>query len=220
MYNYDLIKDKVNNEILYLSGYFQDNFNDFAYINRKDQEMINFSKNNNENGFIIVISGCFAPIHIGHINMIDVAKKYIEEKHNKKYGFSILFPSHDSYVNSKTNLWTIDKRINYFNENFKDKHIYFDYKPAKELQNDINFTYLVQKVRNNFKNNDIYFVFGGDNFMFHIAFHNTDINTISITRYNDKIDNEKISIVEKFKEDYIHINHNDYKNISSTLIRK
>lgn len=50
---------------------------------------------------ILLTTGSFAPIHKMHLQMMEVARNFVEQKLNSKVVAGILSPSSDNYVNSK-----------------------------------------------------------------------------------------------------------------------
>lgn len=214
MINYNKLKNILTAEELYLSGYFEDNFTLFDSLIDNSENLLNFINSKNEKeGSIFISSGCYAPIHEGHINIIDLVKPYVNN-----YLATILYPAHDSYVITKTDKWDISKRIEYFNIFNKRTDIYFDAYPALKYDNDINFTYFLTRIKTLFPNHKIYYIFGSDNFGFHLATYDTDIIGVSIKRQSCR----KHLIEYKVKElckNYIHIENNPYLDLSSTKIR-
>mgnify|MGYP000877042751 CR=1 FL=1 len=57
---------------------------------------------------ILSISGCFSPIHAGHISALTTAKEYYESLGHKVMG--VIIPANDSYVNNMKNEYK-NKRI-------------------------------------------------------------------------------------------------------------
>jgi len=214
IYNYNKLKKILTPQELYYAGYFEDNFTKFDTLTFNKYDLVDFAnKNLKENGSIFVISGCFAPIHEGHFNLIDIAKQFV-----KDYSMTILYPAHDTYVQEKDKNWDIFKRIDYFNKNNTRTDVFFDTFPAIFYENDINFTYLISRVCNIFPNNKIYYIFGSDNYGFHLSSFENDFTTISVERQNCRKHLIE-STVKKIIPSTIHISNNEYYDLSSTKIR-
>ena len=50
---------------------------------------------------IVLLSGSFNPVHSGHVDVLELSKKFLEEKHKKQVVCGYLAPSSDSYVKGK-----------------------------------------------------------------------------------------------------------------------
>lgn len=65
-------------------------------------------------GVILWLTGCFAPIHAGHIQAMADAKAYVENVLKKKVALGFFGFCHDEYVSTKTNDWPYSRRKEYF----------------------------------------------------------------------------------------------------------
>ena len=50
---------------------------------------------------VIISTGSYCPVHIGHLQNFDIAAKYLSEKHNIDTLAGYISPSCDSYVSQK-----------------------------------------------------------------------------------------------------------------------
>lgn len=217
IYNYNKLKDILSDR-LYLSGYFDDNFSEFDTLSNNGDNIVSvynarLAELGLDKGTVLIICGCFAPIHSGHYGMADYYSKKVDD-----YAMSIFFPAHDKYVNTKTNSWNIDERFEYFKKLDLPYHYYFDTYPAKAYNDDINFTYLVSRVRLLLPDANICFLHGSDNYGFMLSFHDTDIKSVCFKR--DKSNYHMVSdLIEGMNINYEFIDDNPNFSVSSTKIR-
>lgn len=59
-------------------------------------------KDSKQKKAVLIATGSFNPVHKMHINMFEIAKKYLENEHNYKVIAGFVSPSHDLYVKKKT----------------------------------------------------------------------------------------------------------------------
>lgn len=217
LYTYDNLKSILGDK-LQESGFFEDGFNDFDSLPNNGDEIIEIYNSRKKElglteGTVLIICGCFAPIHNGHYGMADLYSSKIDD-----YVMTIFYPAHDSYVETKTDKWNINNRKEYFYSLGLPNHYYFDTYPAEAYNNDINFTYLVSRVRLLLPNSNICFLHGSDNFGFMLSFYNTDIKPVCFKR--DKTNYEIVSdLIKKLNIEYDFIDDNPNFNVSSTKIR-
>jgi nicotinamide mononucleotide adenylyltransferase len=92
----------ANNQIIN-AGFFQES-----------AEVIDVPLPNISEGVIIFLTGCFAPIHAGHIQAMADAKVYVETVLKKKVAVGFFGFCHDEYVSTKTKDWPYSRRKEYF----------------------------------------------------------------------------------------------------------
>jgi nicotinic acid mononucleotide adenylyltransferase len=217
------------------AGYFDDGSWDSVFL-RLDQEVSRMltpfqnvidglkivPKDNQKPFAVLLTTGCFAPVHKGHYDMMEQAKITVE-----KSGYHVLggymSPSHDSYVNTKENgLLRMDimKRIQLLELAAQD-HPWINIDPWEAVYNSIsiNFTDVIAYLKNylNYhidaeRNIDIFYVFGADNAHFANTFVTTGHGVI-VNRYGYNIDvanNPRVLVSDIPNK----------REISSTIIRR
>jgi hypothetical protein len=50
---------------------------------------------------ILLNTGSYCPVHLGHINLLHDSKEFLEKNFNYKILISYISPSNDNYVGSK-----------------------------------------------------------------------------------------------------------------------
>lgn len=172
----------------------------------------------NEINYILLTTGGFAPIHKGHINLLEQVKKYMNNE-NLHIAGGYISPSHDDYVLTKRNQhkdMNIFNRLNICNKELIDNDwIMVDPFEGLICKNSINFTKVIDRLQKyleyHFKNYkfQIIFCYGTDNKDFAKLFENNGILSFCVNRDKNIID---------LTNDYT-IYLNDYINISSSELR-
>jgi NAD+ synthetase len=165
---------------------------------------------------LLVTSGCFNPIHAGHILMLEKAKLSIEEDCEVIGGYFVIANEHyqEKKLNKKISIVDIIKAAE---ERVRD-HEWLMIDPYEALyeKHDINFTDTIDRLQK-YTNTDVRYVFGGDNAKFARTFIGKG-KCICVARpgYQEifnkiraEVVSERISFIDTYTE-----------NISSTLIRK
>jgi nicotinic acid mononucleotide adenylyltransferase len=235
---YKILKDKLYSKLYFKekslkeiekAGFFFDNMK----IKKEKEEKqifistpINKLKNpkRKKKNVVLLSTGAFSPLHIGHIEMMKMAKKEIEKAGYKVIG-GYISPSHDEYVDKKNNgtaSFNIAKRI-YLMEKILENHkwLMIDKWEAYYNKKAINFTdviYHIEKYIKKYFNNDnieIIYVYGDDNQNFSKVFEGTKYKSICVQRINKKKEKnqKKNTIFVKNKKEKL-------KTISSTKIRE
>ncbi len=131
---------------------------------------------------ILLSTGSYAPAHFGHIEMMTQAKNAIESL-GHQVDMIVLSPSNDKYVLRKaedTKEWNSNQRISHLKEKLnsypfsskEDKNLFvIDLWESLFCNCNINFTDVIFKIEQNFKNFlnkkiKIFYVFGSDNHSF------------------------------------------------------
>lgn len=125
---------------------------------------------------IVLLAGCFAPFHKGHLQCLQKARKHLVSQ-----GFQVLqgiiAPAHQEYIDSKKKdkALTLGQRLQSIHELIENKDwLAIDYYTAVYNQTDINFTLIIDNIQKQLKVFDIdipvYFICGGDNSSFAYAF--------------------------------------------------
>lgn len=187
----------------------------------------NIKKNkNNKPPIVILNTGSYAPIHIGHLNMMEQSKIALSEQYNVVGGY--LSPSHDKYVSTKYNNSVnihSEERIYLCEEVVADSDwLMVDPWEARYNNYPINFTdviirleqYLLKYTQQHIK---IAYVFGSDNAEFTLAFikNGTCVcnkrkgyeDNFNLVKNNYLLDNNRHLFIDT-----------EHPNISSSIIRK
>ncbi len=121
---------------------------------------------------VLLTTGAFAPVHAGHIEIMEAA-----HDHLSKAGYSVvggyIAPAHDDYVATKgdgADKWTSDARLKNL-EKALESHPWLDVDPwmCRYAQTDLNFTDVIVRLEAYLKKHlpqdkkvEVAYVFGGD----------------------------------------------------------
>lgn len=133
----------------------------------------------NGNGIILLLTGCFAPIHSGHIQSMKAAKAHLEAS-GAIVAAGLFSFCHDDYVSTKTPDWPINRRIAFFNDH-PDKEDWMhgcEYESANTCA--LNFTTVYDAIKDYYKQ-PIVLICGSDNTNFYKVF-NKDEQVIVFVR--------------------------------------
>jgi nicotinic acid mononucleotide adenylyltransferase len=183
------------------------------------------------NPAILITTGSFNPIHDGHVEMMECAKRTIEENGYTCIG-GFIAPDHDDYIQSKlgSEALLIHERIKLINQAIKQHDwLSVDCWPGLFHNTSINFTEIVYRLELYIKKHfnllhqvNIFFVCGGDNANFAKAFVNKG-NAVVVTRpnYDHLALGSSIKQLKKYFQSgsKIFIGENNNPN-SSTQVRK
>lgn len=162
---------------------------------------------------ILLLTGCFAPIHKGHIEALEISKCKLVEK-GINVGLGLLGLCHDEYVKSKTDSYQLNTRLDLIKEITKN-HTWIKPYTWEAMQNGaMNFTSVIESIKQK-ADNPVVFVYGSDNYNFRLAFLNNDLN-ICIKR---EIEEKDPRYLQNIKTNTIYIESVEYKSLSSSKIR-
>ncbi len=125
---------------------------------------------------ILFTTGSFAPMHMGHVEMMEQSAQLLKSS-GINIDHIIISPSHDNYVLTKTpgelgtKNWDINKRLSIISELIKDKPL-FDVDTWESIvcAYAVNFTDVLFYLESYFsklaKKVNLYYVFGSDNIAF------------------------------------------------------
>lgn len=224
----DMLLSGYTDEDVIRAGYFQDNYTSPSEINTKIISNYNDSLYHCASilkpTMILSISGCFSPIHAGHISALTTAKEYYESLGHKVMG--VIIPANDSYVNNKRQgtckCPAIERiiKIKKYLETHSLDWIVIDEHPALALDKELNFPFLLERLHLLFPKVELGFVFGSDNSDFVLALSHTNFHSIIVNRNDDitKIKESILNIKNSYNKYYI-VEDNDYSELSSTSIR-
>lgn len=191
---YSYFLDKYDNiDLLLPAGCFADKYEpgsinyDIALFTTPVQKIINninLSQNENEKPYVVLLNtGAYSPIHIGHLQMMEESKKILEQDYNVVGGY--FSPSHDEYVSQKyegTAQLCADARIALCEAITSDSSwLMVDPWESRYNKYSINFTDVIRRLKDYLKyhihkNIKIAYVFGSDNAGFTWAFLKDDIS--------------------------------------------
>lgn len=175
---YSDLFDKYGYEYIEEAGYFDDSVSDQNVFDHRFNLSIPVNSIKKEiytvkNPAVIITSGSFCPIHDGHVEMMQIAKKSLEEN-----GYDVLAgyiaPDHDDYIISKNGDEAIlsYERIKLINDKCKDiDWLFADPSSSIFSKGSINFTEVVENMDICLKKNfgrpvKVFYVCGGDNARF------------------------------------------------------
>lgn len=150
------------------------------HVRRRVVELECTGKIHDKKLVVALTTGCFAPLHIGHVKMMERAKEALEEKGYEVVG-GYFSPSHDDYVATKgeeARRLTIDYRSQIINKVVEDSDwLALDAWEARYAPTDVNFTSVVDRLKNYINAHietpveiEVAYVFGADNMQFARAF--------------------------------------------------
>jgi NAD+ synthetase len=180
---------------------------------------------NNKKLFVLLTSGCYAPLHMGHIGILELAKQYLESLGHIVL-IAYIVPSNASYVTSKLGQDNAHQRLNTCQTFVKDIS-WIDIDPYEIMYetDDVRFTEICTRI-NVYVNKhvgspksvkiNVAYVFGGDRAEFARAFVNLG--------YGICVKRQGYPIYDEMKKELdgnpnIFWVNNDRENLSSTDIR-
>lgn len=172
-----------------------------------------------ENGIVLLSTGGYAPIHDGHIAMMEAAKIHMEAK-----GFRVLggyvSPGHDDYVVSHKNIpISAPERLAYANRRLKN-HPWMMVDPWEAIgcTCSVNFTTVIDHLES-LLNRRICYVVGSDNERFSLAFKDRGLLCV-VRRTADVLPNPKYRGRTYNHSEHVFTADNEPIPGSSTAIRK
>ena len=182
---------------------------------------------------VLITTGGFSPLHEGHLNMMEEAKKTLSEAGYGVCG-GYFSPSHDSYVLQKQNTNPLDLRVKSIEDQiFTSPWLMTDLWEAMYTPTAINFTDVILRLEEYLKkwfhqDVEVVYVFGSDNQGFLEAFRFQGKAVCvqrggSLTDQNqDLIDNKRLFFVNSSKYENFksrEINYQKGDSTGSFLIR-
>lgn len=181
---------------------------------------------------IVVSTGSYSPMHLGHVDSMESAKDYIENILGYEVLQGVMSLSHDGYVSIKNNgiaKLHIGERTQKAYEILKDNSwITIDRFEGEFVSTPINFSTVLERVRNYLlehhplvsNNVKVFYVFGADNASFAYSFVNNDKYEAICLERGIYDFNEVKKELSEFKNIHFVKNQKDSKNLSSTEVRK
>ncbi|MEQ2561421.1 hypothetical protein, partial [Sutterella wadsworthensis] len=148
-YYYNKLYNKTNDLKLCIeAGYFEDNLNEIPYDLNCLTTPFSHLKNidDSKENIVLLTTGAFSPIHLGHISMMNSAEKNLIEK-----GYNVLgcyfSPCNYKYLNKKGNIRLSDNdRLNYLNKELSSTNYKLDLWEALHLTDTVNFTAVIDRL--------------------------------------------------------------------------
>ena len=185
----------------------------------------------NKEIFILVNTGCYDPIHHGHVHIIEEAYNYLTTRGSIVLG-GYLIPAHTKYVTKKNKTDSYLKRLDIC-QKFVNNHVWLSIDPYEILfeDDDICYTEILVRLENYFKVHienkykikiNIGYVFGGDRAKFMRSFVNVGYG-LCVGRYGyDEVFNSaktELKTCANSKNMFWIERRPEFPDISSTLIR-
>lgn len=231
----EMVNDYTHDEIIQ-AGYFRDDYDGIDVIKELKGTHFNYIRHQDvcgvEYNMVVALSGCFSPIHAGHIQALTKAKEHYEQLGYTVMG--VLIPAHDSYVSGKRGgtcrMSAMDRILKikeYLEVNGID-WIVVDEHPALVMHSELNFPYLIKRLEQLYSSDTkIAFVFGGDNVEFAYAMSYTEHYSFVVNRivngvdFTDRINTVKNKLDSKNRGELFTICYdNEYAELSSSIVRK
>lgn len=193
--------------------------------------LLDFVQDNEKELAIIVSTGSFSPMHKGHVDAMNIAKEYVENKLGYQVIQGVMSLSHDNYVAFKNNgiaKSNISIRTDKAYEAIKKEDwLTIDRLEGEMVSCAINFSTVLNRVKNyiqyhnhEIKNIKVFYVFGSDNASFSYAFiDNEDFQSICVERNGSSFENVQKDLSNSSNIHFLE-NKKETANLSSTLIRK
>eukprot|EP01080_Neovahlkampfia_damariscottae_P005639 gene5639-9455_t len=170
---------------------------------------------------ILVLGGSFNPVHTMHIHSFNVVKKHLESLGNEKVVGGFLIPSANSHVQIKLNEDAIElKHRNKMIElAIKSSDWIINY-PVGEVNSFKAAYFIAEQLKKKFPTElkDLnYKMICGADFAFRCSLY-THSDVVALGR--EEYTKELLNCKESFHKDFIFLEHEEMKDISSTLVRK
>ena len=192
-------KEYESIDMCYKAGFIDDNidienidFYNLQLLTTPYGKLFNNLENNDKQPIVLLSTGGFAPIHDGHIEMMEVAKKKLQEKGYNVIG-GYFSPSHDKYVLTKPLMSeTYEYRLQKCQEKIQDNNwLMIDPFECKYINTYVNFTDIINRLEQYLqkyvdKRIKVAYVFGSDNLDFMYCFENDGIGVCVERDLNNK----------------------------------
>lgn len=150
---------------------------------------------------VLYYTGCFSPIHEGHLTAMRLAKETVEKATGLPVVAGYFAPDHDNYAGTKSGndpQYAAARRIAYIQEQTSSEDwMQVDVWPSLYAPSDMNFTSLYERFERYIqkwvpsKKVRLYCVFGGDNYLFANAFTRFG-NSVCVPRKGVTVDRSRI----------------------------
>lgn len=186
-------------DMCYKAGFIDDNINieniDFynlQLLTTPYGKLFNNLENNDKTPIVLLSTGGFAPLHDGHIEMMEVAKKELQKRGYNVIG-GYFSPSHDKYVLTKPLISeTYEYRLQKCQEKIQNNDwLMIDPFECKYVNTYVNFTDIINRLELYLqkyidKRIKVAYVFGSDNLDFMYCFENDGIGICVERDLNNK----------------------------------
>lgn len=222
-YYYNKLYKKTNDlDLCIEAGYFEDNLDEIPYDLNCLTTPFNHLKNidDSKENIVLLTTGAFSPIHLGHISMMQSAeRKLIEKGYNVLGGY--FSPCNYKYLIKKGNTRLPDNtRLNFLNEQLSSTHYKLDLWESLHLTDTVNFTEVINRLEQYLnkhvsKKIKVIYVYGLDNIDFSKCFDGIKPN---VCVYRDTDSKFKNKINELKNSSTIFIKDNIYSGLASSKI--
>lgn len=186
---------------------------DLSLVNEHESEHVN----------VLLVTGAFAPIHEGHIEMMLSAAEEVQRVTQTPVAACYVSIDHGSYVGRKTDMFTTMERVQEVERAIAPYPLLqMDYWSCLYADDEVNFTTAYERFsryieRNSSKKVTLWYVCGGDRFMFMNAFAQYG-HGVCVTRGGYDFPDMSL-IMDEAKERCIVVNKST-QAMSSTEVRK
>lgn len=215
---YSSIKNKYDALEMHEAGYIKESCDWLENIDLSIDQLTLPEYSKSTKNIVLLSTGSFAPIHEGHIEMMEQAKKRLEEEgYNVIHGY--LSTSHDQYVLNKIHPYNLEakERIKLIDKAIENTEWLTSLNwEALGVDEAINFTTVMLYLENRLKEINcedvkVAFVFGSDNYAFSRAFEEQGI-AVCVDRGCERT-------LRKVNKNTFYQSTNKHKSVSSTAKR-
>lgn len=170
------------------------------------------------NNYTLFTTGCFSPLHEGHIHMMNEAKKWLEDRGDVvDYGAFIL--AHQSYIDEKHGRHTLEERQFLAQELVGDyTWLHVDVRANLYYTHDTNFTQLMTELYPQCKKQA--YVFGSDRYEFGYIALTDERLYICVIRDPQDIEKVKTLYQSLNVDNLVYIIPDEINTLSSTALYK
>ena len=215
-----LYQEKKNYNYLVKCGYFDDNIETIDYnlsvLTTEIGKLAHLDKD--KENVVLVSTGCYNPVHSGHIGALELARTKLEDSGYNVIG-GYLSPTHYEYSSTKSNSsLSNSERLTLLEQSIEDSNwISLELWEMLYCSGAVNFTEVVMRLKqylHKYLSTEIKiaYVCGSDNILFSECFSKTDILTVCISRDNKEMSDDNGNV--------LFVKENPYSSINSTQIRE
>lgn len=215
-----------NKEVLEAAGFFDDELETLDYkLDLLTTPVEKIAKPKTDKPVVLLTTGGFAPVHEGHLYMMETAKKVLTEAGHEVIG-GYISPSHDSYVHKKypgSEKLSIYEKIELLRKALESSDfLMVDPWEGVFTPKAINFTDVIYRLEQYLQKHlgyavQIAYVFGGDNVGFTEAFIDSQYLAVCVARQQTEKFNQKLQQVKEYSNIFM-IPENPYAQLSSRTL--
>lgn len=170
-------------------------------------------------GVILLMTGCFAPMHHGHIEAMNLAKRAIEKRLELPVLAGYLSLCHGDYVFAKTfdPILSLPERARDMENTLMREAPWLMPSTWEAKQTGpLNFTTVYRQFAKLFKDQRIVYVYGSDNEAFRLAFLNNELNVC--VKRSGRVTGP-LEVHPEIKTNTMFLGGGTWKAMSSTILR-